>query len=230
MWQSGAARARLCATGFVMRPPTPPSARVALLAAASAFAGSFPIPVLPVRIVRALRGALAHDVLAQHGLVLTAEARDVFADPGWIPSRGRGLVRDTVQYLASRMFVRFAPFGSIAVPARTAYEVLAFGRLLERYVELFRGKSEAFGRTVRVERAEAEHVRSMIESAALKALTPSLQTDLLPVREAPEDHRGMVDRFLDGAILGATRLPDVVAARLDAAFDSLAAPPAEGES
>jgi hypothetical protein len=102
--------------------------------------------------------------------------------------------------------------------------MLAFGRLLERYVELFRTKSEAFGRTVRVERAEAEQVRSMIESAALKALTPSLQTEPSPVREAPEDHRGMVDRFLDGAILGATRLPDVVAARLDAAFDSLADP------
>ncbi len=220
-----------------MRPPTPPSARVALLAAASAFAGSLPIPVLPVRVVRALRGALAHDLLAQRGLVLTAEARDVFADPGWMPSRGRGLVRDTVQYLASRMFVRFAPLGSIAVPARTAYEVLAFGRLLERYVDLYRGKSEAFGRgarSLRVEREEAELVRSMIESAALKALAPGLQAELDPVREAPEDHRGMIDRFLDGAILGVTRLPDVVAFRLDAAFDQLAAPEAragaEGEA
>ncbi len=194
-----------------------------MLAVASAFSGSVPIPVLPVRVVRALRGALAHDVLARHGIALAADARDVLADPGWIPTRGGGLVRDALQYLASRMFVRFAPLGTIAVPARTAYEVLAFGRLLERYVTLYRTRVGAHGRAMRVDRAEAAQVRATIESAAMKAITVSLQGQIEPVREAPEDHRGLVDRLLDGAILGVTRLPDVVGARLDAAFDELAA-------
>lgn len=192
-----------------------------MLAAASALAGTLPIPVLPVRVVRALRGALAHDVLARRGLSLTADARAVLADPAWSPVRGGGLLRDTVRYLTSRMLVRFAPLGAIAVPARSAYEVLAFGRLLERYLDQHRSRGEA-GRTVRFEREEAVRVRAMIERAALTALTPSLQTDLAPVREAPEDYRGTVDRVLDGAILGATRLPDLLASRLDAAFDGVA--------
>jgi hypothetical protein len=194
---------------------------VAVLAAASALAGTLPIPVLPVRVVRALRGALAHDVLARRGLSITADARALLADPGWLPGRSGGLVRDALQYLTSRMFVRFAPLGAIAVPARTAYEVLAFGRLLERYVDLHRARGPE-GRTVRLERDEAQRVRAMIEEAAVKALTPSLHADLAPLREAPEDYRGTVDRVLDGAILGVTRLPDYVTSRLDAAFDAVA--------
>ena len=192
-----------------------------VFAVAGAFAGVVPVPVLPRKIVEALRGAMAHDVCAQYGLALTADARDVLSDPA-APSEIPAVARDAIVYFASRLVRRFSPYATIVTPARTAFETLAFGRLLDRYLERHRGHGPEAG-VVRVDAEEARRLRKLVDRAAVRAIMPGLATTQALSAEPPEDYRSSLQRALDGALLSAASLPEAIGRRLDAAMDDVVA-------
>lgn len=201
--------------------PRSSQARVTVFAVAGAVAGIVPVPVLPRKIVGALRGAMAYDICAQHGLALTKEARDVLADPaepGEIPA----VARDAVAYLAARLVRRLSPMATVVGPARTAFETLAFGRLLDRYLERHRAQGPS-ARIVRIDVDEARRLRKLLDRAAVRALMPGLARTRLLAPEPPEDHRSSLQRAMDGALLGAAGLPEIFGLRLDAAIDDVVA-------
>src|SRR5262245_35098634 len=102
--------------------PPRSNARVTVFAMAAAATGAVPLPVLPRRSLRTIRGAMAHDVCSQHGLALTAEARDVLSEPheGGLPP---GMTKDALAFVAGRMLSRLGgPYTMLLSPVRTAYE------------------------------------------------------------------------------------------------------------
>ena len=193
--------------------------RFAVYAIGGALAGSMPIPVLPHRIVRRLRAALAHDVCAEHGIALTPEARLLLADPR-PPQRRRSVARDALQFMMTRTLARFTGVGAIYGPVRSGFEMLAFGRLLERYLELYR-VAPSRAHALRMEAEEAAVIRAKIDDAIARVLRPGLESHITPKLLPSEDHRSTVDRAVDGAIIGASRLPEALARRLDAALDEI---------
>jgi hypothetical protein len=178
-----------------------------------------PLPVVPRRIMRALRGALAHDVFARHGISLTHDAREILAEPDAPGTKG-SLGRDAFKWLARRTINRFAPLAAFYMPVRGGYDTLAFGRLLERYLEQYRPAGSR-GRSLRVEAEEALAIRSIIERAAARAIELGLQDQAPEELAAPEDYRGTVQRAIDGMIISASKLPEIVGRRLDTALDEV---------
>src|SRR5260370_121218 len=71
--------------------------RLGVYAAIGATVGTVPLPWVPAALVRRVRGALVRDVAARHGLVLSAEARRVLADPSG-PDSSPGMVVRTLRY------------------------------------------------------------------------------------------------------------------------------------
>jgi hypothetical protein len=197
-------------------------ARVTVFAMAGALTGIVPLPIVPRRILRAIRGAMAHDVCSQHGLALTAEARDVLAEPaagGEKPT----LTRDAIAYVASRALVRlgrFAPYAAVLTPVRTAFDTLAFGRLLDRYLEKYRPGSQR-GRVVRIDGEEAQQIRRLLDRATQRAIRPGVQAHAELGPGAPEDYRNTFERAVDTAMITAARLPEWLASRLDASLDEV---------
>src|SRR5277367_4512385 len=55
--------------------------RLGVYAAMGAAVAAVPLPWLPDTLTRRVRGALVHDVAFRHGLSLTRDARDIFAEP-----------------------------------------------------------------------------------------------------------------------------------------------------
>lgn len=202
-------------------------ARVAVFAAVSAIAGVVPLPILPRRILRAIRGAMAHDICSQRGLALTAEAREVFAEPTAAGVRPT-LAKDALAYFATRALARASRYATIVAPVRTAYETLAFGRLLDRYLDRYR-PSGARGRVVRIDGDEALAIRRVLDRATLRVIRPGLAGEGQVVTEAPEDYRSTLERTLDNAMITAARLPEWVSTRLDAALDDIMAQMPGGE-
>ncbi len=203
------------------RPPSPhdPAGRVAFYAAAGALVGAVPLPVVPRRILRAIRGAMAHDICARHGLALTQEARETLSEPtavGFPPS----FARDALAFAAGRVLARMMPGSGVLAPVRNGFDTLSFGRLLERYVSGYRPTSQR-GRTLRVEADEALAIRAIIDRAALRVFRPGLETSTEMVPTAPEDHRTTTQRTLDFALIGAAKMPEALTARLDAALDAV---------
>ena len=193
--------------------------RFAVYAAAGALAGVVPLPVVPRRIMRALRGALAHDVFARHGLSLTHEAREILAEPDAAGKKG-SLGRDAFKWIARRTIARFAPLAAFYQPVRGGYDTLAFGHLLERYLQHHRAES-SHGRALRVEVEEAVIIRSILERAAARAIELGMQDHAPDELAAPEDYRGTVQRAIDGVLISASKLPELVARRLDTALDEV---------
>jgi uncharacterized protein (DUF697 family) len=196
-------------------------ARVTVFAAAAAIAGIVPLPIIPRRMLRQIRGAMAHDVCTQHGLALTAEARNIFAEPapgGVAP----GLGKDAIAFVAARVLARFGPYGAIFSPVRTAFETLALGRLLDRYFDRYRASS-ARGRLIRIEADEALEIRGVLDQAVLRVIRPGLAGGAEMAGDPPEDYRGTFERTIDSAMITAARLPEWISSRLDAALDDVMA-------
>ncbi len=193
--------------------------RALILGLAGAFAGSVPLPVVPHRILRALRGALVHDVSVRHGLPLTPAARDRLSDPS---SKGAqsGLVSEALGFMSRRILRRWSPIGALLGPAREGFDTIALGRMLNRYFAKHRSRT-IWHTSARVEEAEAVVVRRCIEHAALTVWSPMLRGGSIFADEwtAPVDLRDPIQRALDRVILGISKLPEDFADRLDAAFD-----------
>lgn len=188
-----------------------------VFAIAGALAGAIPLPVVPRRLLRAVRGALAHDVCSRHGLALTAEARSTFAEPGSAKNRSP-YTKDALAFIAARALARVGPYATAVAPLRSAVETVAFGRLLDRYLERHR-PTTGRGRVVRIDGEEATAIRAVIDRAIARAIKPGLQADAEPAAEPPEDYRGGFEKAVDGVLVAAARLPEWIAARLDAALD-----------
>jgi hypothetical protein len=161
-----------------------------------------------------VRGALAHDITARHGLSLTPEARAVLADP--LGGDGaRGVLSQGVAFAVSRVIGRFGPLSAIP-PVRSALGTFVLGHLLQRYLETART-----ARAVRIDVDEARRVRRAIDQALVYALT----TDAGASREDPpragEDLRDQTTQIVDGVLISVASLPGWLVRRLDAAFDDV---------
>lgn len=207
--------------------PRSTQARVTVFAIAGAIAGVVPLPIIPRRILRLIRGAMAYDVCAQHGLALTTEARDVLAEPaaGGAPP---GIGKDAIVYVTTRVLARLGPYATIVAPVRSAFETLAFGRLLDRYLEKYRSSGPR-GRVVRVDGEEAHRIRDVLDKATMRVIKPGLKAGDAIVEQPPEDYRDTVEKAIDTAMITAARLPEWIASRLDAALDDVMAGMRDGE-
>jgi hypothetical protein len=161
-----------------------------------------------------VRGALAHDVAARHGLSLTDEARREMAQPSRAARSGALLA--TVAFFARRTLRRFGLLG-VVPPVAAWLEVYALGLLFDRYLERVRASQ-----ALRIHEAEAQLVRKAIDTAISRALSPKLE---LPPRQGEstptEELRSLPNRIVDGVLLAAAALPDHLQRRLEAAFDAV---------
>jgi hypothetical protein len=214
--------ARTNSTVAVVTPADPPTGRLAVLTAAAVAVGAIPIPFVPDRLAARVRGAIAHDVTARHGVSLTSDARKILAEPD-PRGGGRALARKAAEAISMRLLKRaFAPAGALATLAG-GLEVYALGVLLERYLTRVRKTS-----AVRIDIEEARKIRDLIDRTLLRALSPSLQPASLNLSDPIEDLRDEVTRWIDTALLTGATLPSYVERRLEAAFDELAAATRDG--
>jgi hypothetical protein len=176
--------------------------------------GAVPLPIVPGRVRRQIRGAVAHDALTRHGVSLGTDARAVLAEPN-STDRMRLLLRKGVEYASRQILRRLGPLAALSAAA-SALELYALGHLLERYVDQVRPRG-----AVRMLEPEARRVRRAIDAAVVRALSPRLKPRQLTLEEAPEDLRDELTRWLDTLILTGASLPSYVERRLDAAFDQI---------
>jgi hypothetical protein len=194
------------------RAGTPGPGRVSILALAGMFAGALPLPIVPGRMLKRVRGALVHDVAARHGLSLTPEARAHMAEPSRTSRNGALLA--TAAFIARRSLRRLGALGLL--PPITAWlEIYALGHLFDRYLARARASQ-----TVRIDEGEASTVRKAVDLAVKRALSPSLSLTPRGPETAPsEELRDMPTRVIDGILLFAAALPQHVQRRLETAFD-----------
>lgn len=198
---------------------TPPSpARLGVLTGHGALSGAVPLPFVPTRLLRRIRGAIAHDVATRYGVSLQLDARAVLAEPDSSDARRADLLR-AATFVASRLLKRVGPLGFLA-PALAALDSFALGHLLERYFARHRHLADRH-----MGRDEAASLRLSIDRALIRSISPELRT---PVRDAgeppPDDPRDETTRLTDGALLLAASLPEYLVRRLDAAFDAIMSP------
>jgi hypothetical protein len=177
-------------------------------------AGAVPLPFVPGAVLKRVRGALAHDVAARHGLSLTYEARREMAEPSRAARSGALLA--TVAFVARRTLRRFGLLG-VLPPVAAWLEVYALGLLFDRYLERVRASQ-----ALRIHEAEAQLVRKAIDTAISRALSPKLELPPRQGESAPtEELRSFPNRIVDGVLLAAAALPDHLQRRLEAAFDAV---------
>jgi|SRR5579859_1834308 len=207
------AESRTTATALTRAPRAAPG-RLTVMALLGMIAGAVPLPVVPSLALRRVRGALAHDIAARHGLSLTGEARHEISEPS--PAARGGALLATVAFFARRTFRRLGMLG--VVPPLSAWlEVYALGLLFDRYLERVRSSQ-----TVRIHGGEAKLVRKAIDTAVSRALSPKLELRPQPGKVEPtEELRDLPTRLLDGILLAAAALPDHVQRRLESAFDDV---------
>ncbi len=196
--------------------PSVDHGRLATYAALGGLAGAVPLPWVPDSLVRRVRGALAHDVAARHGVSLTPEARAALAEPsggGGPPSATAQALRFVGVRLGARLLSRFGPF-ALVWPAREAVRTFVLGHLLDRYVAVARAE-----RAVRIDLAEARRVRRAIDGAVVRALAVAPSRAVEPT--AVDDQLDAFTALIDGLIGLAAGVPARVTQRLDAAFDEL---------
>lgn len=189
--------------------------RLAAYSALAATVAALPLPWLPETLLYRIRGAVAHDVAAVHGLSLTREARETLAQPS--PDGRRSLGSQAIRFLGVRFAIRaMARLGPVALwwPVRDGLRTYVFGRLFGRYLES--GRAE---RAVRIDAEEARLVRRAIDGAMARALIVEPPTTDEPARIDDQRDAGtaLVDTFL-GLAAG---VPNRLMRRLDAAFDDL---------
>lgn len=200
------------------RPDLLVSSRLATFTALGVASGALPLPYVPASLRRALRGALAHDVAARHGLSLSADARELLAAPSSAdPPAGRWL-SGAAGFVARRVASRLGPL-ALLPPVRAGLETFALGVLFERYARTARRDP-----SVRVDAAEARRVRELVDRSVTRAFHPDLQPSEGPARSrAPEDFRDDFTRVLDAVLLAGADLPSYLIRRLEGAFDAVAA-------
>jgi plasmid stability protein len=188
--------------------------RLGIYTALGGLTGAVPLPWLPDTLARRVRGALAYDVAARHGLSLTPEARDILAEPSPGGDSPRGLVRQAARFVGRRLLRRVAPIMMLG-PARDAVSTFVFGYLFDRYLEQSRD-----AHTLRLDAAEARELRLAIDGALIHALTTPPAADGVP--SPTEELRDGVTQLIDAVIIGTAGVPEIFLRRLEAAFDELA--------
>src|SRR5262245_35305957 len=138
--------------------------RLGTYTALGAMTGTVPLPWLPDVVARRIRGALAHDVAARHGLSITNDARKVLAEPAG-PEGPRSVLGHAAQYLAGKVLSRFGPLWVLG-PLRNGAQTFVLGHLMHRYLSRAR-KS----RSVRIDVDEARTVRRAIDEALIAVVT-----------------------------------------------------------
>ena len=186
--------------------------RLGVYTALGAALGTVPLPWLPDSVARRVRGALAQDVAARHGLSLAPEAREVLAEPE-PRMRARGIVGQAMKYATSKLLARFTPLGFLP-PLRAGAQTFALGHLLHRYFET------RTDRALRVDAVEARVVRAAIDEAFLVALRGELRVETGPRFAPPEELRDNTTQLVDGFLIAAASVPDWLVRRLNAAFDA----------
>lgn len=192
--------------------------RLGVYAAVGASIGSVPVPWLPDALARRVRGALVHDVAARHGLSLTPEAREVFAEPSG-PDGPRGIVAQALRFFGARLAFRaLTSIGPVAFvwPLRNAMGTYLLGHLFDRYLDLARTE-----RAVRIDVEEARRVRLAIDGALLRAVT--VVTPSMAEPTVIDDQRDPSSVVVDALLGLAAGVPARLMSRLEAAFDELLA-------
>lgn len=193
----------------------PVPGRLGMLTAMSLLAGAIPIPILPERALRQLRGAIVHEVASRHGISLSSDAREVLANPS-SKDRMRDMLRRGAEMFAKRVLRRIGPLGPLSKVARTV-EIFALGLLLDRYFAQVRQVKSA-----RILETEARRIRDAIDASVIRALYPSLEPTPLMLPQASEDMRDEFTRWIDTLLVGVATLPSYFERRLTAAFDEIA--------
>jgi uncharacterized protein (DUF697 family) len=197
---------------IVVRTAAAAPARVSVMALIGMVAGAVPLPFVPAVVLRRIRGALAHDVVTRYGLCLTQEARDELAAASRAVQGGAFVT--TVAFFARRTLRRFGALG-VLPPLTAWFEVYALGLLLDRYLCRMRSSQ-----SLRIHGGEAKRVRAAIDTAVARSLSPKLElAPRDPLHEPTEELRDMPTRLLDGILLAAAAVPDLVRRRLETAFD-----------
>ncbi|WP_242515589.1 hypothetical protein [Sorangium cellulosum] len=191
----------------------PPGGRLAVLTAFAVGASWIPVPVLPERMLLRIRGAIAQDTVARHGLSLTTDARAVLAQPG----QDQTTFRRAAEVVTREVLRRLSPAQAVAAAAR-GLEVYALGHLLNRYLTRVR-KSGA----VRVQADEARRIRDAIDRAVRRSLSPALRPSLTILPGGAEDLRDEFTRWIDTFLLAGAAVPEYIERRLDVAFDEIVA-------
>jgi uncharacterized protein (DUF697 family) len=200
------------ASPVMLRPREAAPGRLTVMALIGLVAGAVPLPFVPAAVLKRIRGALVHDVATRYGLSLTPAAREELAEPSRAAHGGALLT--TIAFFARRTLRRLGALG--VLPPLTAWlEVYALGLLFDRYLGRMRSSQ-----TLRIHESEAKLVRSAIDSAVSRALSPNLE--LRPRHsgsEPSEELRSFSTRLLDGILLAAAAVPDHLQRRLETAFD-----------
>ena len=151
-------------------------ARVTVFAFAGALVGVVPIPILPRRMMRSIRGAMAHDVCTQHGLALTAEARDVLSEPAaggtppGIAKDALGLLQEPTSWLnAETPVTLFLGIAIAEIWRATAVVLIILVAGLQLIPKEYGEAAEIFGATPWIK----------FRKVTLPLLKPSLQSALI---------------------------------------------------
>jgi hypothetical protein len=195
------------------RNPIEATGRLGAFTLLGAAAGSIPLPWLPGRLTRRVRGALVFDLAARRGLSLSPSARTILAEPNR-SERGSRATREAIRYLAVRMLGRFGPVQFLS-PFRAALGTFVLGHLFARYLAT-RDESGS-----RIEEDEALFVREIIDKALLHALTAAASGEHESFDPPTEDSRDEVTQAVDGVILATAGVPAWLVHRLEAAFDDM---------
>jgi hypothetical protein len=201
---------------MAISPRSPSSGRLAILAGLSLAASAIPIPFLPDRMIVQIRGAIVHDLAGRHGVSLTSEARTAFSEVS-ADSPMRDLFKRGLGILSKTFVKKLSPLSTFFT-ASAAVEVFALGHLFDRYLERHRGS-----KSVRMSADEARAVRKLIEGAVIRAFSPTLQAEQIPILPPVEDLRDEFTRWADTLLLAGANLPGYLERRLNAAFDGLIA-------
>ena len=191
--------------------PSGVEGRIGTFAAVCAAVAAVPLPWLPEAMAQRIRGSLAHDVAARHGVSLSAQARKVLSESSR-RSAASGLSAYALRFLASALLARIGPL-AVVVPLQSAVSTLALGHLLDHYFSAIRTE-----RRVRVEEAEALRIREAIDTALRRIVlthAPMVPSHAPP----PDDRRDSMTRALDGVLSAVAGGPEWILRRLDAAFD-----------
>jgi hypothetical protein len=187
--------------------------RVGAYAALGAVSTIVPLPWVPDVVLGRVRGTLAHDIAARHGVSLTEEGRKILAEP-WTSQLPRTWLAQAARFAAGRVLSRLGPLGWVS-PVRVGLSTFVLGHLFQRYLETARSE-----RSIRIDAEEARRIRKAMDKALLLLFThDTIDSPWKMLPQAPEDLREPTTQFIDGVILSAASLPTWLVARLEAAFD-----------
>lgn len=191
-----------------------PSGRLTVLSTFVMAANAVPVPLLPDAVVTRVRGAIAHDTAARHGLGLTSDARTVLAS---VDAENRAIARRAGETVIREVLKRLGPLAVVGTLSR-GVEAYALGLLFNRYIERIRASAQA-----RIDVDEARRIRDAIDRAVLRVLSPALKPEMTTMSRGGEDLRTETTRWLDTLILTGASLPGYLERRLEAAFDEIMA-------